>query len=216
MVDVPVIRFFQWNTAEVADPVGTRHIPGGSFAFLRNVSLGCGNYDSSNPGGTSGAMIFPGTTFTVEAGTPPPFLESTVTAITINLGSSGVAFSDLKLFISDDTALTIPAQSVGSDPAFVQFSTSGIWQPNAVWPSGIHERLSTTVPDNINVKRQDGAIGILQQDDQNSSEYIYMNLVIPFGFPIGDYGVCSSGALRFGLIFNYYNDEYVIQFGDPN
>jgi hypothetical protein len=63
--------------------------------------------------------------------------------------------------------------------------------------------------------RQDGTAGLAGQDDLNSSEFVYLNLVMPLGSPLGDYGVCGSGLLRFGLVFNYWCNDFNIQFGGP-
>jgi len=211
----PEVRIFEYDTAEIADPSGTRHIPGGSFAFKQRVSLGCMTADPANPGTTSGTIVFEGLKFEIVNGVAPDNDASKVTALTIGVGGIGSGISDLKLYLAEDTGLTIPANSVGQDPAFLQFAVSGTWQPNPVWPSGITDRLTTTIPTNPNVFRQDGANVLISNDDQNASQFIYLNLVVPWGFPLGEYGVCGSGLVRLGLLFNFYNNDYLLQFGSP-
>jgi len=46
----PIIRVFEWDTSEIASPVGQRHLAGGSFAFKQIVSSGCSTSDPNNPG----------------------------------------------------------------------------------------------------------------------------------------------------------------------
>jgi len=211
----PDVRIFEYDTAEVASPVGTRHIPGGSFAFKQRVALGCSTASSANPGGTSGTIVFEGLKFEIVNGVPPDNKGSKITALTIGVGGTGSGISDLKLYLADDTGLTIPANSVGQDPAFLQFRASGTWQPNPVWGSGEGERLTTSIPANPNVIRQDGAQVLISNDDQNASQFVYLNLVVPWGFPLGEYGICGSGIVRLGLLFNFYNNDYLLQFGAP-
>ena len=178
----PIIRFFEWDISEIADPAGTRHLEGGSFAFKQRVARGCSTYTSV---GTSGTLLFSGT------------------AITVNLGTSGVAISNMRVYLKDDSGL-LASKDVGMDPAIVQFIPSGVWQPNAVLPSGIAPALPTTIPTLSNLFRQDGADSLVAQGDDNSSQYGYMNLLVPFGVPLGTYGICGSGRVNIGLVFDYF------------
>lgn len=214
--EIPVIRFFEFDTAEVASPVGVRTTPGASFAFVQIIASGCQTADPNFPSTTSGTLIFAGTTFEVLGGMPPSHLESKVVGFTVNLATSGTAISDMKLYLTDDSALVDPAADVGVDPAFVQIVGSGSnWLPFSLLPSGAGTRLTRAVPAEPNINRQDGGNALLGQDDLNSSEFIYMNLVIPFNFPIGDFGICGSGNLRFGFSFNYWCNDYILFFGEP-
>lgn len=211
----PIIRVFEWETSEIASPVGTRHIPGGSFAFKQIVSSGCRSADPNNPATTSGTLLFENATFDLTSLPLPSHIASKVTAITFNLAASGTAISDLRLYLVDDTAFQA-SRDQGLDRGFVQYAPSGSrWLINPVFASGAVARLSTTVPAKQNVFRQDRNPGLVGQDDLNSSEFVYMNIVVPLGTPFGTYGVCGSGLLRFGLIFNYWNNDFILQFGDP-
>lgn len=215
----PDLRIYAYDTDEIASPVGTRHIPGGSFAFMHRVALGCLTASESNPGGTSGTLIFDRTKFTIENSVvTEPHHASKVAALTFNLGDLGNSqsgVSDLRLYLAEDTGLTIPAQSVGLDSAFIQFVASGDWKPGFTLASGQAPRLTRTIPTSPNVFRQDGKNVLAGSDDSNSSQFVYLNLIIPWGFPLGTYGVCGSGLVRLGLLFNFYSNDYLLQFGTP-
>lgn len=211
--DFPVIRIFEWDTGEIASPIGTRNIAGGSFAFKQMVASGCMMANPLRPGTTSGTLLFEETKFDLTTLPVPSHLASKPTAITFNLAASGTAISDLRLFLTDDSAFQA-SQDQGLDRAFMQYAPSGsIWRYNLSLPSGSVARMPTTVPSRQNVFRQDGTAGILEQDDLNSSEFVYLNIVIPLGTPLGSFGVCGSGLLRLALVFNYWLNDLYHQFG---
>lgn len=210
----PVIRVFAWDTDEIASPVGTRTVPGGSFAFMRIVSSGCSTFDAGSPSSTSGVLTFENTKFDLTNPPLPSELASKVAAITFNVANSGTAVSDMRLFVADDSAFQ-GSSDEGLDRAFVQYATSGnFWAYKGTMPSGAVERLPLVVPENANVFRQDGGNALVGQDDLNSSEFVYLNIVLPLGTPLGEYGVCGSGLLRFGLVFNYWCNDFILDFGD--
>lgn len=209
----PFIRVFEWDTTEVASPVGNRTAPGGTFAFKQIVSSGCSSSDINNPFNTSGVLLFEDVKFDLTETPLPSHVASKVTAITFNVASTGDAISDMRLFVSDDSAFQGSADQ-GLDRGFVQFATSGsLWQPNGLLPSGAADRLPLIVPADPNVFRQDGTAGLVAQDDENSSEFIYLNVVMPLGAPLGGYGVCGSGLLRLSLVFNYWDSSFFTSFG---
>jgi hypothetical protein len=159
--------------------------------------------------------MFPGTKFNL-ADVTLDYLASTPVAIVIHLDSSGVAISNMRFHLREDTAITIPPQSVGLDQGFVQLAVSGVWQPNSTLPSGAGTRLvKGIIPFEANVRREDGNFGLLGEDERNVSQFIYMNLILPVGFPLGTYGICGSGNLRFGLAFDYFFNGYMLEFGVP-
>lgn len=210
----PFIRVFSWDTAEIASPVGNRTTPGGTFAFKHIVSSGCSTADPNNAANSSGILTFEETQFNLSSPPLPSHLESKVAAITFNVLGSGTAISDLRLFVADDSAFQGSADE-GLDRAFVQFVGSGnFWAYSGLLPSGAVDRLPLVVPDIQNVFRQDGSNALVGEGDLNSSEFIYLNLVIPLGTPLGEYGVCGSGLLRFGLTFNYWCNDFILEFGD--
>lgn len=194
----PIIRFFEWDIAEIADPVETRHIEGGAFAFKQRLARGCSTYTGI---GTSGTLLFENTKF--DAAETQSHLRSKVTAVTISLGSSGVAISNMKIYLKDESGL-LASKDEGLDPAFIQFTASGIWQPNGTLPSGAAPRLTTTIPVFPNFFRHDGQDALQGTDDVNSSQYGYMNVIIPFGAPLGTFGICGSGRISIGLAFDFY------------
>ncbi len=203
-LNIPIIRFFEFDTSEISDPSGTRHIEGGSFAFKQRLALGCKHYSGT---GTSGTLEFKGLRF--NSSSPKSHDISKVASIIISLGSSGVAISDMRLYLKDDSALNYSKDS-GLDPAFVQATFSGVWQPNCTLPSGAGIRLSKVVPILPNIKRQDGGNALIKQDDDNVSQYIYCNIVAPWGGKLGSYGVCGSGALTLNLSFSYWDSMYLL------
>jgi hypothetical protein len=211
MTSIPIIRFFEWDTAELASPIGQRNIIGGAFAFKQVIASGCQTWDPMNPTTTSGTLTFADVKFNLVGGDLPSHKESKVTAMTINLGSSGVAISDLKLYLTEDSGL-LASKDVGLDPAFIQIATSGSWLPNPPFPSGLGTRLTTTIPSSPNVKRQDGNNALVAEDDLNSSEFIYMNVVVPLGHPLGTFGICGSGNIRMALMFDYWPNDYLLGF----
>ena len=128
--------------------------------------------------------------------------------------ASGTAISDLRLYLVDDSAFQA-SQDQGLDRGFMQYAPSGgLWLPNLILPSGAVRRVPRIVPTIPNIHRQDGAQGLVGEDDGNSSEFIYLNIVIPLGTPLGAFGVCGSGILRLGLVFNYWSNDFILQFGD--
>ncbi len=210
--DFPIIRVFAWDVDEIASPAGNRNLPGGSFAFKYIVASGCIMADPNQPT-TSGTLLFEEVRFDLSQGTLPSHTVSKPAAITFNLGASGTAISDMRLFLTDDSALRASVNE-GLDPGFMQYAPSGSnWRFNLEMPSGIFSRLTTSIPTFQNVFRQDGNNALLAEDDSNSSEFIYLNIVIPLGHPLGTYGVCGSGLLRFGLVFNYYSNAFALGFG---
>lgn len=207
MLTPPIIIFEQWDTDEVASPVGRRNIPGG-FGYIGRVALGCRQSDPMRPGSTSGTFVYRDVAF--NAAEPVSQIASKVEAMTVRLGTSGVGISNLRLYLISQTALTIPCQTVGLDPAFVQMTHSGVWQPHSILPSGAGVRLTTTIPTTANVRRQDGDTALLNNNDDNVSEFVYSNIVAPLGMLLGSYGACGSGLLRLGLVFDYFDASYLL------
>ena len=206
----PDIHIYQYDTSEVASPSGQRHIEGGSFAFRRRVGLGCLTYGAV---GTSGTMMFDDIKINVAA--PQSEYASRVAALTFRVAKSGVGISNMRLYLTDNDALTQPAADVGSPPAFVQVTSSGTWQPNALLPSGTGDVLATSLAGAHVVRRQDGEGYLAATSDKDVSQFVFLNLVVPIDFPKGNFGVCGSGLLRFNFVFDYFDAEQFLQFGEP-
>lgn len=198
MVNFPIIKWHEYSVAETASPIGVRHIEGAGFAFVQVLALGCQTYTGP---GTSGTLDFGPIEFNFAA--PVSHIESDVKAVVMRMATSGFVIDNMRLYLTDDTGLRV-ARDAGLDPAFIQMTTSGIWQPNALLPSGVGTRLTTSVPSAPNVFRQDGGSRIDRNDDHDVSQFLYMNLVAPIGMPLGLFGVCGSGLVRVGLQFDYY------------
>lgn len=212
MTRSPLVRVFAWDVDEIASPVGSRSTPGGSFAFMYMVASGCSHADPMSPGTTSGALVFESVRYDLTINPPAPHITSKPACITFNLANSGVGISDLRLFLIDDSALR-PGLWNGAGLGFVQYAPSGnLWRYNLSMPSGHYPILRTTIPTEPNVFRQDHTAGLAGQGDDNSSEFVYLNLILPYGFPLGSFGVCSSGLLRFGLTFNFWDNDYLLSF----
>jgi len=213
MVDFPLIKIFEWNTAELANPSGSRHLAGGSFPFRSVVSEGCSSYDANNSNTTSGTLIFEDTKFTIVNGAAPSHIESKVTAVTLHMLTSGVAVGNIRFIMVDDGGLQAPL-NVNQDPAFIQYTVSGIWQPNALLPSGAGTRMTKDIPMVPNVNRQDGYGLLVGESDRNASQYVYFNVVLPWGHPLGSYGACGSGTIKLAFTFDYHSPDYILQFGE--
>jgi hypothetical protein len=190
---LPEIRFASWKNSELADPIGTRHIVSGGFAFDKVVGVGCSN-----------AMAFNNLRLNLGAG--DPFVGSDITVINFcfpnfgDLQASGLsAVTNMKLWLPAGSGTVLDL-----DGSHLQFQTSGVWTPNFNFPSGAGQTLSETVPDQFNVRRIDGGSNITSFNDSNVSEWIYLRLFLDASFPVGTYGVCGSGLLRVRLSYDFY------------
>lgn len=192
-VPIPEIRFSSWNNSELADPVGTRHLVSGAFAYDKLLGLGCSN-----------AMAFNG--LILSLANNDPFVGSDVAVVNVcvsnfgTLQASGLsAVYNMKLWIpsSSGTAISLPGASL-------QFITSGVWVPNLSFPSGFGQTFLSTLPTQFNLRRIDGRAELLSLNDANVSEWVYMRLFLDINFPVGTYGICGSGLLRPRLTFDFY------------
>jgi hypothetical protein len=196
----PIIEVFEYDVTETATPIGSRHIEGGAFAFVQRVAFGCKEYTGI---GTSGTLTFKDVKFNPNA--PVSHVNSRVAAMILRMATSGARLSDMKVFLSQGSALS-GSRNVGLDPAIIQYSASGEWQPNPIWTSGIVPILPSLVPSVPNLFRQDGVNRIDGNTDLDASQFMYMNLIVPFGYPLGTYGICGSGLLRIGIVYDYSFD----------
>jgi hypothetical protein len=217
-MSIPRVRIFEYNIDEIASPVGTRNVPGGSFAFVQMVGSGAIKADPRRPGSTSGTLWYKNIeyNFTEEAtqNSTKDYIESKVSVLLFNIGSSGSVISEMKLFLTEDSALGASI-SYGYGSGFVQIANSGTWNYQGTLPSGAGNRLTRSVPINPNVFRSDNQLGLYTaRPETNTSQFVYTNLILPKGYPLGTFGICGSGNLRFGLIFSYWSNDYIIEFGE--
>lgn len=210
----PAIRIHNWDVTEVSSPAGRRNIAGG-FGFKKSISFGCEHETAGLGSTTSGTLDFNGPKFIIDSDDPPSHAVSPVEALTFHLIASGTAISDLRLYLIDDSALTRPSLDRGIEPAFIQMETSTTWTVNKTMASGVGIKLTAVVPSSGTIYRQDGFHTLYDQNDSNSSEFIYLNIVAPWGFPFGQFGICGSGLLRLGFVYTYWPDEDILIFGEP-
>jgi len=190
---VPQIRFSSWNSAELADPVGTRHLVGGAFAYDKELGLNC-----------SGAMSF--SNLKLSLANNDPFIGSKVAVVNVCVPNFGT-LSASGLYAVYNMRLWLPAgsgTSISLPGASLQFYTSPTWTPNPSFPSGFGQTFLSTLPTQFNLRRIDGRSELLSFNDQNVSEWIYMRLFLDRDFPVGTYGACGSGLLRPRLTFDFY------------
>jgi hypothetical protein len=192
-VPIPSIQFSSWKNTELADPVGTRHLVSGAFAYDKLLGLGCSN-----------AMAFANLKLNLLDNSP--FIGSTVAVVNLcvpnfgTLQASGLsAVYNMRLWLPSGSGTVINRTGIS-----LQFQTSGVWVPNLSFPSGFGQTFLTTLPTQLNVRRIDGRYELLSYNDQNVSEWIYMRLFVDSNFPVGTYGICGSGLLRPRLTFDFY------------
>ena len=192
-VPFPDIQISSWNNAETADPIGTRHLVSGAFAYDKLVGLGCGL-----------SMAF--NNLKLNAGANEPFASSDVAVVNFsvpNMGelqASGLsAIYNLRFWIPSGSGSIIDTPG-----AHLEFFTSGVWVPNAVFPSGHGQPFLRTLPTQFNVTKHDGRNELTSFSDDQVTEYVYMRMFIDDRFPLGTFGVCGSGSLRPRLTFDFY------------
>ena len=193
-VPFPQIQFSSWLNSELADPVGTRHLVSGSFAYNKLLGTGC---DFS--------MAFDG--LTLDAGASEPFVGSDVAVVNICIPNMGELQASGLTGAVYNMRFWLPAGSgtVLDEPGnHLQFTTSSQWTPNFVFPSGDGQQFLTALPSQFNVRRIDGRNELLSYNDENVSEFIYMRIFLDADFPIGTFGACGSGIFRPRLTYDFY------------
>jgi len=192
-VPFPDIQFSSWDNTEIADPVGTRHLVSGSFAYDKLLGKGCVSSLSFN-----GLQL--------SLGNNDPFVGSNVAVVNISvpnfgeLQASGItALYNMRIWLpaGSGTVLDLPG-------SHLEYQTSGAWVPNLAFPSGAGREFEGILPSQFNLRRVDGRAELLSYNDENVSEYIYMRLFLDSDFPVGDFGICGSGLLRPRLTFDFY------------
>lgn len=192
-VPFPQFQFSSWDNTELADPIGTRHLVSGAFAY--NKLLGTGS---------DLALTFNG--LILNAGENEPFIGSDVAVINICIPNMGDLQSSGLLAVYN-MRLWIPAGSgsiIDTPGAHLEFFASGVWASNVVFPSGHGQEFLRTLPTQFNVRRIDGRNELLSYNDENVSEFIYMRMFLDERFPLGTFGAGSSGTLRPRLTVDFY------------
>ena len=191
MNEMPGLTWYQFDTIELSNPSGERHIEGGSFAFEKAVASGT----------CASGMSLPELIIEIP-GYQDNYVSRPIAMICrLSTIEAGSGISGLKFYLTEDSAL----DGDGTEPkAFIQMAVSGQWLPNCTMPSGANDRMhKNAFPLVANVSGQAGQFEINGVTDYEVSQYIYLNVVIPSRSPIGDYGICGSGQLRFCLLYDY-------------
>ncbi len=189
----PDIQFSTWDNTEFADPIGTRHLVSGAFAYDKLVGKGC-----------ELAMAFNG--LRLDAGSNQPFIGSDVAVLNISIPNMGELQSSGLLAVSN-LRLWIPAGSgsiIDTPGAHLEFFTSGVWVPNVDFPSGHGQQFLRSLPTQFNVRQVDGRAELTSYTDDEVSEWVYMRMFLDADFPLGTFGECGSGTLRPRLTFDFY------------
>lgn len=192
-VPFPIIQISSWNNAELADPVGTRHLVSGAFAYDKLVGIGC-----------SLSMAFNNLRLDTTLG--QPFIGSDVAVINFSVSN----MAELKasgLSTVYNMRLWIPAGSgsvIDTPGSHLEFFTSSVWVPNIAFPSGAGQPFLRTLPTQFNVRQHAGRNELIDYTDDETSEYVYMKMFLDERFPLGTFGVCGSGSLRPRLTFDFY------------
>lgn len=192
-VPFPDIQFSSWRNDELADPLGTRHLVSGHFAYIKQVATGCDD-----------SLVFPN--LTLNAGDNDPFVGSDIIVLNVSVPNFGelqasglTAIYNMRLWAPDGsgTILALPS-------THLQFQTNPLWTPNLSFPSGAGQQFLGTLPTQFNLRRVDGRSELLSYNDDNVSEWIYMRLFLDAGFPVGTFGACGSGTFRLRLTYDFY------------
>jgi hypothetical protein len=192
-VPFPDIQFSSWRNSELADPVGTRHLVSGAFAYDKLLGRGCEN-----------ALTF--NNLVLDAASNQPFIGSDVAVVNAsvpNLGelqASGLSsVYNMRLWLPDGSGTVIDLPG-----AHLEFQVINGWVPNLVFPSGAGQEFLSTLPTQFNLRRINGENEITSFNDEHVSEFIYIRLFLDADFPLGDFGVCGSGLIRPRLTFDFY------------
>lgn len=191
-IPFPIIRFASWDASET-DPVGSRHIESGAFAYDKTVGLGC-----------DAALAIDGLRLNLTTG--DTFVESDVAVLNFafpnfgELTASGITtINNIRMWLpaGSGSVLDVPGISL-------QYQTSQTWIQNPSFPSGAGNEFPTTIPGSSNIRRIDGSEAITSFNDANVSEWIYLRVFMDANFPVGTYGICGSGLLRPRLTYDFF------------
>jgi len=184
--DWPSTQFLAFNVSESASPLGSRNIPGGSFAFRQIVGPHILNplefrnviFDFATPNNISGLY------------------QSTTECIIFRQTNDRFNISNMRFFMPSGTALT--------PSGHIEYATSGAWIYNAHIPSGYGAPVPTALPSTPNLRRCDGLGYLDGSDDIHVSQFIYMTITVPSGYSLGKYGYGGIGTLSFKLTFDIF------------
>ncbi len=183
-IQYPTVQIFEWDVTETSDPNGVRNIYGGHPAFVKEL----------------GETIVKAMQFEdviLDFSNISGVYQSRVQVFTVGLANNDFSISSLRLWMPSGTAL----QTSGH----IEFSSSGLWIPNAILPSGRGTNIPTVLPTSANIKNQNGITWSLDGgSDSETSQYVYLALTVPSGMPLGQYGLGTNGHLAFRVTYDWY------------
>ncbi len=182
---VPSLYFYEWDVDDYTPPDGYRNVVSGVSSFA-------GVVDNTN----ANAMVFD--RMVVDHTELQPEYSSKVQCVTFINTTGTFAISNMRFWMTDDTALT-------NSDANLEFAISGVWVQGATMPSGYGEVVPTSLPDAQNVRRTDCFPKMKGLLDNDTSEYIYMGMTVPSGTALGQYGAGINGDLQFRVTYDWYN-----------
>lgn len=186
-VNLPDTDFFAFNTSETASPIGQRHIPNGSFAYIKTLGMGFQN-----------ALQFENTFLETVSQPNAATFTSKPAAVIFRTNDTDKTIRNMKMWNSRSSALT-------TNWARIEYATSGTWISQPQWPSGLNAEFPRNIPATQNIFRQDGASYLNYNDDNNVSQFIYMALIFSKEQSLGQFGVGLNGKdLSFSLLYDYY------------
>jgi len=184
MPTYPTIQIFEWDVTETSAPNGVRNIYGGHPAWVKELG-------ETIPK----AMQFEDVI--LDFSNISGMYQSRVQAFTVGLANSDHSISSLRLWMPSGTAL----QTSGH----IEFTSSGLWIPNAILPSGRGVVMPSSLPTSPNIMNQSNVSWSLDgASDIDTSQYVYLALTVPSGMPLGQYGLGINGHLAFRITYDWY------------
>lgn len=185
----PTVHLYEFDITK-ADPVNTRHIAGGSFAFVKELGSGTlADYMQFNNFSDSG-------------------LEhqlSRTQVFTFRTSTTGFFIDNLRFWAPDVSALS-------PGPSLFQYAVSGVWRAfadNAASGATDFVTVPTTLPASANFFVQDGGVTMSGVQDVDVSQYVYLSLVLDDNFPNGRYGAGDAGS--FGRLELRVTYDYTLE-----
>ncbi len=186
-ISIPSTQFFAFDTDEIANPAGQRHIEDGSFAFLKTLGMGLQD-----------ALVFDRVTLDLVNQPNAPTFTSKPAAVIFRSEETNIALTNIRFWNSRSSALV-------TDWSKLEYAVSGVWLPTPLWPSGLNTQIPRQIPSSQNLFRQDGGRVIEYNDDFNVSQYIYMALIFSKNHMLGSRGAgLNNQDLSFSVLYDYY------------
>jgi len=181
---VPTVAVYEFDITK-SNPEFTRHIPGGSPAYVKILGSGSlANYMFWDTRADQG------------------YYQSYQTKVVVfRVTTTGNTVFNMRYWIPDDSALSqgeslLQYAVSGTWAAFPRFATSG--QVNMV-------AVPTSLPASQNLFRQNGGASITGILDTDVSQYLYLSLCLDKTFPNGRHG---AGGSSYGVFSHRVTYDY--------